>query len=215
MRKHTITLTRVTAAVALLATGAIHLEQYAVAGYSVVPTIGPLFLVNFIAGTVLGLALLVPIRAGAQRLRRTVDAVVAVTGISVAGGALVALLVSEHTPLFGFMEHGYRLEIVIAITAEALATVALCVLLLLNRRAARAGTRVMLWPHAPSARANGTTAAARARSRDHGRGLAPGWANDGQARDASPEPKGQAPARLHHVHDRHASARGQGPVGAD
>jgi hypothetical protein len=35
------------------------------------------------------------------------------------------LLISEHTELFGFMEHGYRLEIVIAIAAEAVAILSL------------------------------------------------------------------------------------------
>jgi len=32
----------------------------------------------------------------------------ALAGISVASGALVGLFISEHTPLFGLMEHGYR-----------------------------------------------------------------------------------------------------------
>jgi hypothetical protein len=31
------------------------------------------------------------------------------------------LLISEHTPLFGFMEHGYRFAIVLALTSEAVA----------------------------------------------------------------------------------------------
>ena len=44
----------------------------------------------------------------------------------------MALLISEHTPLFGFMEHGYRLEIVIAIVAEAVTIVALSAFLALN-----------------------------------------------------------------------------------
>jgi hypothetical protein len=37
----------------------------------------------------------------------------------------VGLFISEHTPLFGFMEHGYRLEIVIALAAEAVAIISL------------------------------------------------------------------------------------------
>ena len=45
---------RVIAAIALLATGGIHLEQYLVDDFSVVPTIGPLFLLNFLAGSALG-----------------------------------------------------------------------------------------------------------------------------------------------------------------
>ena len=46
---------------------------------------------------------------------------------------LVALLVSEQTPLFGFMEHGYRFAIVFAIVSEAVAIVALTILLVDNR----------------------------------------------------------------------------------
>jgi hypothetical protein len=35
----------------------------------------------------------------------------------------VSLLVSEYTPLFGFMESGYRLAIVLALVFDALTTV--------------------------------------------------------------------------------------------
>jgi hypothetical protein len=40
-------------------------------------------------------------------------------------GSLVALLISEQTPLFGFMESGYRQAIVISIALEAATTVLL------------------------------------------------------------------------------------------
>ena len=113
------------AAIALLATGGIHLEQYLAADFRVLPTIGSLFLLNFIAATVLGLYLLVPVRATAGRARRAADFGVAWSGFAVAAGSLIALLISERTPLFGFMEHGYRLEIVIAIGAETAAILAL------------------------------------------------------------------------------------------
>ena len=53
-----------------------------------------------------------------------------------AGGSLIALFVSERTPLFGFMERGYRLEIVIAIVAEAVAVFALGAMVALRRPAA-------------------------------------------------------------------------------
>lgn len=39
------------AAIALLTVGAVHLEQYTVAHYSAIPTIGSLFLANFVAAT--------------------------------------------------------------------------------------------------------------------------------------------------------------------
>jgi hypothetical protein len=111
----------------LLVVGGVHLEQYTVAHFDVIPTIGPLFLVNFVVGTSLGvlvLASLTPLRRHTPPL---LDALIALAGIGVAAGALTALLISEHTPLFGFMEHGYRLEIVVAIAAEAVAIAALAV----------------------------------------------------------------------------------------
>jgi len=48
-------------AVALLAVGGVHFQQYEYDYFSVIPTIGPLFLVNFIAATALGLVLLAPV----------------------------------------------------------------------------------------------------------------------------------------------------------
>lgn len=134
-RRYALVTARLVSALALLATGAIHIQQYYVADYRVIPTIGTLFLLNFIAGTVLGLYLLIPARVDSGRIRRVGDTVVALSGFGVAGTSLIALLVSEHTPLFGFMEHGYRLEIVVAIVAEAVASVALGGFLLLNHRA--------------------------------------------------------------------------------
>ena len=58
---------RVIGASALLVAGGVHLEQYIVAHYSVIPTIGRLFLVNFIAATTLGLLLLIPIGRPSRR----------------------------------------------------------------------------------------------------------------------------------------------------
>jgi len=43
--------------------------------------------------------------------------------VGIAAGSLVSLLVSEYTPLFGFMESGYRLAIVLAIVFDVLTTV--------------------------------------------------------------------------------------------
>jgi hypothetical protein len=46
----------------------------------------------------------------------------ALAGAAVAAGALLALLISEQAPLFGFMEHGYRVAIVLSVASEAVAT---------------------------------------------------------------------------------------------
>src|SRR5919108_6426997 len=97
---------RLAAAIALLAVGGVHIQQYTVQDYRVIPTIGPLFLLNFIGGTVLGVYFLIPVRRRPGRVMSLLDTLAALAGCLVAGGALAALLVSEHTPLFGFMEHG-------------------------------------------------------------------------------------------------------------
>jgi hypothetical protein len=49
-------------AVALLVTGFDHLDEYAANGFSSIPTIGTLLLLNFISATVVGVGLLLPWR---------------------------------------------------------------------------------------------------------------------------------------------------------
>jgi hypothetical protein len=111
-------------AAALLGVGIDHIQQYAGAEYSVIPTIGTLFLLNFAASTVVAIALFLPIERAGGHGRKLVG-VLAALGIGVAAGSLAALLVSEHTPLFGFMEFGYRQAIVISIALESVASVLL------------------------------------------------------------------------------------------
>lgn len=133
-RPRAVTGLRLTGALALLGTGAIHLQQYVVDDYRVIPTIGTLFLLNFIGAMVLGLYLLVPGGRSPGRLRRSADALAAVSGCAIAAGSLIALFISERTPLFGFMEQGYRLQIVIAIAVEALTVAALGAFVTLAQR---------------------------------------------------------------------------------
>lgn len=112
-------------AVALLAVGGVHLQQY-LTGYSVVPTIGALFVLNAIAAAVVAAGLLAPIgRLVGDRPAHLATAGLATAGAMIAVGALVALFVSESQPLFGFMEDGYSTPIVIAIAAEAITTILL------------------------------------------------------------------------------------------
>ena len=133
---------RLLGGLALLVVGGIHFEQYKVAHFEVIPTIGWLFLVNFVAGTTLGVLLLASLTPLRHRVPPLLDVLLALAGSGVAAGALTALLISEHTPLFGFMEHGYRLEIVIAIAAEAVAISALAlVVVALARRTRRSRKR--------------------------------------------------------------------------
>jgi hypothetical protein len=119
-------------ALAVLVTGAAHFEQYSVDSYSTVPTIGTLFLLNFIAAIVIAVGLVVPLGRIAGRYTDAVRAVFAVAGIALAVLSLVALFVSESSSLFGFVEHGYRMAIVVAIVAEAAATVFLLAFLWAN-----------------------------------------------------------------------------------
>jgi hypothetical protein len=117
---------------AVLATGIAHIEQYAVDDYSTVPTIGTLFLLNFIAAVVIAVGLIAPLRHVTGRYTDAVRAVFAVGGIGLGLLSLAALFVSESSGLFGFVEHGYRMAIVVAIVAEVAAIVFLVAFLLAN-----------------------------------------------------------------------------------
>jgi hypothetical protein len=109
-------------AVAVVVVGIIHAQQYYDAYFRIVPTIGTLFLLSFIGSGVFGAVLIAPVR----KLGRTIGDVAlvgaALGGIGVAAGSLVSLLISEYTPLFGFMESGYRLAIVLTLVFDSLAT---------------------------------------------------------------------------------------------
>jgi hypothetical protein len=128
-RTRSLTATRILGAVALLLIGGIHYQQYRYAFYSAVPTIGPLFLANFIGATMLGLFLLAPGKSRLGRIGKVGDQLAALAGLGIASSGLAALLFSEHAPLFGFMEHGYRFVIVLTLTCEAAAVALLMVFL--------------------------------------------------------------------------------------
>jgi hypothetical protein len=101
-------------ATAVLAVGAIHLQQYVVL-YSVIPTIGTLFLLNFAGATAIGLMLLAPVeRLVGDRLGAAAVGLLALAGIGLAATAMVFLTIAEHTPLFGFLEPGYRPDAILA-----------------------------------------------------------------------------------------------------
>lgn len=123
----TIRVTRLVGALSIFAVGALHLQQYSSGGYSAIPTIGTLFLLNAIASGVVGVGLLLPFKRvlGDQRSELAVG-VLAVGGLGIAVGSLVALFISESGTLFGFSEAGsYRAVIVDAIVVEAIATLIL------------------------------------------------------------------------------------------
>ena len=128
---------RVLGAILLLFVGADHYYEYAVDQYSVLPTIGTLFLLNFISATALGLLLLAPLNRLFHRFAGAALEISAAAGFGVAATSLAALLVSEQTPLFGFMESNYRPAILVAIASEAAAALCCVLLLVLSHRARR------------------------------------------------------------------------------
>lgn len=111
---------RTLGAIAVLVVGGVHLHQYFVNYFRVVPIIGPLFLLNFVGATVIGLGLLAP----AARLR-SVHLLFALGGIGLAATSFVFLFLSEHQPVFGFQDYGYRPAIMIALATEVAAVVTL------------------------------------------------------------------------------------------
>ena len=126
-----------------LATGADHLYEYSANQFSTVPTIGTLFLLNFIAATAIGLGLVVPLRRTVTRFAVPIRTLLAVAGIGLGATSLVALWISETSSLFGFTDYGFRTTIVVAIVAEATAVLALTAQFALTHpRAAYDGQRL-------------------------------------------------------------------------
>lgn len=90
-------------AVALVGVGVDHLWQFSVDSYSVIPTIGTLFALNF------------------------------ASALLVALGSFAGLEVSENTGLFGFMESGYRAATVLSIALDAATVIFVGAFLVANR----------------------------------------------------------------------------------
>jgi hypothetical protein len=125
---------RILGALLLIFVGLDHYYEYSVQSYSVLPTIGTLFLLNFISASAIGLVLLLPIERVARQAGRVVERLAAISGLGIATTSLAALLASEQTRIFGFMESNYRPEIVIAIASEAAAAVLLALLAISTTR---------------------------------------------------------------------------------
>jgi hypothetical protein len=124
-------------ALSILVVGAIHAQQYYEAYFSYVPTIGTLFLLSFIGAGAVGTVLLAPVRRLGRRTGDLILLLAALGAIGIALGTLVSLLVSEYTPLFGFMESGYRLAIVLTLLFDGLTAALLGLFLLV------VGTRLL------------------------------------------------------------------------
>jgi hypothetical protein len=97
---------RIAGALSLFAVGAVHLQQYFEL-YSAIPTIGTLFVLNFLGATGIALGLLAPVERLLGRWGDAALALLTLGGIALPATAFVFLFISERTPLFGFMEPGY------------------------------------------------------------------------------------------------------------
>jgi polyferredoxin len=118
-------------AISILLVGAVHAEQYYEDYFSIVPTIGTLFLLSFVGAGVVGTVLFLPVRRLGRRIGDLILSLAALGAIGIALGTLVSLLISEYRPLFGFMESGYRLAIVLTLLFDGLTIVFLGVFLVL------------------------------------------------------------------------------------
>ena len=138
----TLKIMRRLGAITLIVVGAVHLQQYIGNDYSVLPTIGPLFLLNAIGAGIVAICLLAPIeRILGVRQANLAAGLLAGVGLAIAIGSLVALFIAESQPLFGFMEDGYDTPILIAIVAEALTAILLAPVAVTNLRRASLGER--------------------------------------------------------------------------
>jgi hypothetical protein len=124
-------------ALALLAMGALHLQQYYAAGYSALPTIGTLFVLNFAGAVAVGLPLLTPLRRLPGRAGAIAVPLLAFAGAAMAATSIAFLLISEQTPLFGFLETSTSPALTAALAAESVATVALGAVAAASVRSAR------------------------------------------------------------------------------
>jgi hypothetical protein len=117
----TLQMMRRVGVLAILVTGAVHLQQY-LGDYHEVPTIGPLFLLNAIGSGVVAVGLLVPLQRWLGERRGDVAVgLIALSGVAIGLGSLVGLYIAETSTLFGFSEGTLETVMWIAIVAEAAA----------------------------------------------------------------------------------------------
>ena len=131
---------RFAGALALVAVGVVHLQQY-VELYSTVPTIGTLFLLNFAGAVLLAVTLLCPVERWADKRGEALVALAAVGGVALAAIAFVFLAVSEHSSIFGFHEPGYDPTAIAVARIAEFATVVLLAAYLIARFALNTSTR--------------------------------------------------------------------------
>jgi hypothetical protein len=120
----TARLTRSLAAVLLLAGGMVHYDLWR-NGYRHIPTIGLLFMANFVGSIALAVAVTVSRRV-----------TVAFAGIAFAAGSLAALLLSRTVGVFGFTETIWTTQAVRTLLSEVGAILTLAVAATMQIRSA-------------------------------------------------------------------------------
>jgi hypothetical protein len=110
------------AAVAILVTGAVHLELWLWHGYRGIPTVGTLFLLNAISAAVIAVGLL-------WRGGRLLE----LAGLGYAATTLAAFFISVYHGLFGFVDTIHGTPQAVAGIAEASAVVLLAAALVVPR----------------------------------------------------------------------------------
>jgi hypothetical protein len=73
-----------------------------------------------LSGRFVGAALFAPIPHLTPHAGDLICALAALGGIGIVLGTFVGLLISEYTPLFGFMESGYRLAVLLTLVFDVL-----------------------------------------------------------------------------------------------
>jgi hypothetical protein len=117
----TLKVMRQVGVLAVLVTGAVHLQQY-LGEYHEVPTIGPLFLLNAIGAGVVAVGLLIPLQRWlGERRGEIAVGMLALGGVAIGLGSLIGLYIAETSTLFGFSEGTLETVMWIAIVAEAAA----------------------------------------------------------------------------------------------
>lgn len=121
----TLQIMRRVGVLAILVTGAVHLQQY-LGDYHAIPTIGPLFLLNAIGSAAVAVGLLLPVeRWLGERRGEIAVGLLALGGAAIGLGALISLYIAETSTLFGFSEGTLETVMWIAIVAEAAAVAVL------------------------------------------------------------------------------------------
>lgn len=116
----------------LLVVGGVHLWEY-MNGYAEIETIGALFLLNFVAATLLAVGLLLPTERLLPRRRGWLVPMLALGGVGLSASSLTMLMIAERRPLFGFMEPGFHPEMIQLSRVSEVVTVVLLGALLLAR----------------------------------------------------------------------------------